>query len=428
MPPITDHPLRQSLSTELHARPFPVVGVPAQAAYLALTRPDMAAPEALTRERAHLIALLDRHGAPHPAPGATHWQGQLGLMWLKWESHTEFQTFTLFGPIPEGPAFDAHGFDGFPADWLEAAPGQRITSALIRIEPRPNAEQTKRHLATHFVSESLAVASVLEDSALIAGDFYIDPAGHLRFWVAVSKGTGPARVGRIVQRICEIETYKSMAMLALPLARETSAELAAMDNRLSDLVEDMRSARTPTEETLDGLLAISSELETTLAHTSYRFAARKAYAALVDQRIAVLRETHWQGRQTWGEFMMRRFDPAMRTCVAVEARIEAMAERARRAGDLLSTRANVDRGAQNQDILERMDERAALQLRLQKTVEGLSVVAISYYAVSLVGYLLYPIAAPLGVSKGVLLALAVLPVMALVWLVVHRIRETVERA
>lgn len=424
MSPITDHPHRQALSTELHARPFPVVEVPAQAAYLALTRPEGAD---LMAERAHLIALLDRHGAPHPAPGATHWQGPLGQLSLKWENHTEFQTFTLFGAIPEGRAFDAAGFDGFPADWLAAAPGQRITSALIRIEPRKNRDQTTHALRSHFVSESLAVASVLEDSALIAGDFYIDPAGHLRFLIGVSKGTGPARVGRIVQRICEIETYKSMAMLALPVARATSADLGAMDQRLSDLVEDMRGGGAPTEATLDGLLAISSELETTLARTSYRFAARKAYAALVAQRIEVLREAHWHGRQTWGEFMMRRFDPAMRTCEAVEARIEAMAERARRAGDLLSTRANVDRGAQNQEILERMDERAALQLRLQKTVEGLSVVAISYYAVSLVGYLIYPLAGPLGVSKGLLTALAVLPVMALVWWVVHRIRETVER-
>ena len=123
---------------------------------------------------------------------------------------------------------------------------------------------------------------------------------------------------------------------------------------------------------------------------------------------------------------MRRFDPAMRTCVSVERRMETMAERARRAGDLLGTRVNVERSEQNQKLLESMDERAALQLRLQKTVEGLSVVAISYYALNLVGYMLYPVASPFGLSKEWVFGLAVVPVVILVWMMVARIRKSME--
>ncbi|MGB1035286.1 MAG: DUF3422 family protein, partial [Primorskyibacter sp.] len=69
---------------------------------------------------------------------------------------------------------------------------------------------------------------------------------------------------------------------------------------------------------------------------------------------------------------------------------------------------------------------ADMQLRLQETVEGLSVVAISYYAVSLAGYLLYPLGAGLGLSKGALMALVALPVMGMVWWMVRRIRKSVE--
>ncbi len=100
-----------------------------------------------------------------------------------------------------------------------------------------------------------------------------------------------------------------------------------------------------------------------------------------------------------------------------------MADRAMRAGELLRTRVDVERSAQNQALLESMDKRADVQLRLQRTVEGLSVVAISYYAVSLAGYLLYPVAEALGLSKGMVTAAVTLPVIALVWWMVQRIRK-----
>ena len=112
-----------------------------------------------------------------------------------------------------------------------------------------------------------------------------------------------------------------------------------------------------------------------------------------------MREERFEGRQSFGEFMMRRFDPAMRTVKSAERRLQAMAERAIRAGNLLRTRVDVERSAQNQDLLASMDRRADAQLRLQRTVEGLSVVAISYYAVNLVRYMAYPFA-PEGWSQA----------------------------
>ena len=103
-----------------------------------------------------------------------------------------------------------------------------------------------------------------------------------------------------------------------------------------------------------------------------------------------------------------------------------MSARALRASDLLRTRVDVERSAQNQSILESMDKRADLQLRLQRTVEGLSVVAISYYAVSLAGYLLYPLTELTGVSKGHLTAMVTLPVVLLVWVAVRKLRAHIE--
>ncbi len=76
----------------------------------------------------------------------------------------------------------------------------------------------------------------------------------------------------------------------------------------------------------------------------------------------------------------------MNTCRAAAARQESLSQRVARATQLLSTRVDVTREKQNQAVLESMNRRAAAQLRLQQTVEGLSVAAITYYIVGLVGY------------------------------------------
>lgn len=420
---IQDHPLRYDLANELHARPFPVVQAPAHAVYLALSR-GQGAPQ--DQDLAHLKALLDRFGAPHPQPDATHYSANLGRFTLKWESHTEFVSYTIFSDGVADRPFDPRTFEVFPAEWLAAAPGQRLTSALIRVERMTDTKTVKAKLVDWFVGESLAAAWVLDKNAIVAGDFRIDSGGHMRFGVFVAADTGPRRVGRIVQRLCEIETYKTMAMLGLHVARGLSQPLGVLDKRLSDLTVAVSTGTEQAEENLHALMDISSELERLLAQSSFRFSGTKAYEAIVTQRIEVLRETRLNGRQSFQEFMTRRFDPAMRTVQSTEQRLNSMAERATRAGNLLRARVDVDRAAQNQALLTSMDRRADLQLRLQHTVEGLSVVAISYYAVNLASYLTYPILSGLGLSKNQSMALLVLPVIGGVAWMVRRIKQHID--
>ena len=426
MPPIIDHPLRYRLANELHARPFPSLTVPATAVYLAIKQEHGAAGRDRAADMAHLVALLDRHGAAHPQPGATHFSGKIGRHTLKWESHTEFVTYTAFREGLGKRPFDPTDFEVFPEDWLAEAPGLRVTSALIRIDPLKGDDELAADIADWFVPDSVAVAKVLDDAAVVAGDFRIDPAGHQRLLISVSPDTGPRRVGRIMQRLCEIETYKSMSMLGFSRVRELNPRMGELEDRMRAMIGDMTGGEKKAEETLPDLLDISAELEAMVAQSSFRFGATEAYETIVSQRISVLREERFQGRQTFGEFMMRRYDPAMRTVRSSKDRLDAMADRARRAGELLRTRVDVERSAQNQALLASMDKRADMQLRLQKTVEGLSVVAISYYAVSLAGYLLYPLTDVFGVSKGMITAIATLPVVAAVWFMVRKIRKKID--
>lgn len=426
MAPIEDHPLRYALANELHARPFPTLRPPCRAAYLAIKQPQDAGNRDREQDRAHLIRLLDRYGAQHPQPGATHYFGQIGKHQLKWECHTEFVTYTIFGDGVAETPFDASTFNMFPKDWLAEAPGVRITSALIRIEQTEDDKSITGKLDQWFVSDSLAVSRVLDDSAIMAGDFRIDQAGHMRFALFVRPNTGPQRVGRVVQRICEIETYKTMSMLGFSRARELGSRIGAIDRELTALISNMSGKDARPEATLAALLDVSSRLEDILAKSSFRFGATGAYETLVNQRITVLREERFFGRQTFAEFMTRRFDPAMRTVKATENQLRSMAERGSRAADLLRTRVDVERSAQNQELLESMDRRADLQLRLQRTVEGLSVVAISYYAVNLATYMAYPFVEPTGISKGLATAILTPLVVLLVWFMVRRIRRNLD--
>ena len=422
---LTDHPLRYELANELHARPFPSLAAPCRVVYLAIKRPKDAANRDREADRAHLIELLDRFGGTHPKPGATHYFGDLGKHQIKWECHTEFVTYTIFTPSIADRPFDPASFEVLPADWLARAPGGRITSALIRVEEVTEDDEASvlPKAFDWFVPESLAVSRVLDGTAIMAGDFRIDTAGHMRFAVFVRPDTGDRRIGRIVQRLTEIETYKAMSMLGYRRARDLSGRMGELDRDLTALVTGMNNSLETPEHLLEGLLRVAAELEALRAQATFRFGATAAYEAIVLDRIQVLRETRFGGRQTFQEFMARRYDPAMRTVKSTEARLNAMAERAMRAGELLRTKVDVERQAQNAKLLESMDKRSDLQLRLQRTVEGLSVVAISYYAVNLATYFVYPVTSQIGLTVTLTTAILTAPVVLAVFLMVRRLRK-----
>ena len=426
MDPTIDHPQRYALVNELHARPYPKLGVPSHAVYVAFKEPRDAANRDRAKDQAHLLDLLNRSGTTPPHTGITHFAGNIGRHELKWESHTEFTTYLAFAPGISSRPFDPAETEIFPPDWIAAGPGGRLAAVQIRIEELPaNPDDIDPLLAQWFVAESLVCTWVLDGSAVVAGDFRLDPNGQMRFAIFVRPGTGPGRIGRTVQRICELETYRAMSMLGLTRGRDLSRHLNALDPRLTELVEGMGDDARSAEATLHGLLEISAELESLAVQHSFRFSATGAYEAIVRERVESLRESRFEGRQKLSEFMARRYDPAVRTVKSAETRLRQMVTRAARAGELLRTRVDVERSAQNQKLLESMDRRSDLQLKLQHTVEGLSVVAISYYAVSLAGYLAYPLAKQIGISKELMVAGLTPLVILAVWLMIRRIHNSV---
>jgi uncharacterized membrane-anchored protein len=225
----------------------------------------------------------------------------------------------------------------------------------------------------------------------------------------------------------EIDTYRMLALLALPVAQGLTPWLTTAERELAQITTQLVDSSEVNEPALlDRLTRLEAEIESRESEHHYRFTAAAAYYELVQRRIQELREVRIQGLQNFQEFTERRLAPAMNTCRSVAARIESLSQRIARATQLLSTRVDVSRERQNQQVLESMNRRAAAQLRLQQTVEGLSVAAITYYTVGLVAYAAKGLASaglPVNVELAVALSVPVVAVVALLGM--RRVRRRV---
>ena len=203
----------------------------------------------------------------------------------------------------------------------------------------------------------------------------------------LDRSTTPRQAGRMIQRLLEIDTYRMLALLAFPVARDLSPFLVACERELADIAGSLVTAEEQDEPVmLSRLTHLAAEIERRESENRYRFGAAIAYYELVQRRIAELRETRIEGLQTFREFTERRLAPAMNTCRSAVARQESLSRRVARATQLLSTRVDVTLERQNMAVLASLNRRAKLQLRFQSAVEGLSVAALTYYVVGLVGY------------------------------------------
>ena len=423
---LEDHPLRAALTAEVHARPFARLQAPERATYLAmLSGEDGAA------DLAQVAALFERSGLAAPEPGATHAMADFGAFRFKWERHTEFSSYSFFqhGPFESTP-FDEAAIAAVPRDWLDGLPGERLVAIQIELLDAGTPEPAAAELSELLSVENFAGSRVSGGAAEVWMDFAMDAAGYGRVLLR-DRSLRPAQAGRVVQRLCEIETYRMMALLSFPLAKSAGQELSQVRDQLTPITDRLSeiSQLADQRRLLDELTGISAVVERVATATAYRFGATRAYYALVLRRIEQLREQRIEGTQTIGEFMDRRLTPAVRTCEAVGERIDRLSNRVARASDLLRTRVDIEVEAQNQKLLSSMERRARLQLRLQQTVEGLSVAAISYYLVGLVAYLAKAAKSQgLPVDPDLIAGLAVPAVLLIVWLGVKRIRRKVAGA
>jgi uncharacterized membrane-anchored protein len=386
---LQQHPQRVALHNEIHARPPEAMSAP-----LAISHVVMAC-DAAGRDasRAHVAALLRDHHLPQPDALSTHLRMDLASFRLRWELHTEFVTWTFMRPLEAeaGGALAAErepatAAGAVPQDWLLRLPGECLASLHLWVLPTRSFGTDS--LVKHLLHEDTLVASTVADGhGEVYTDFAIHADGFSRM-VLLAGSITPRRLGRLVQRLLEIETYRMAALLGLPAARDASAVLAFAERELAELAESIRAAaRNDEPQLLDRLTRLAGQVESQHAATHSRFSASAAYFELVDRRIEDIAESRLAGLQTIREFMDRRLTPARSTCEWATRRQDALSQRVSRMSNLLRTRVEIEQQQSSQALLGAMNRRQGLQLKLQSTVEGLSVAAITYYIVGLVSYL-----------------------------------------
>ena len=371
------HEGRPAALGEVHARPHPLMAAPRVLIQLSFMTEGGS-----SVDHAVLTELSMQLGIAAPDRQARHHAMKWGNGSLRWERHTEFSTYLWEGPLPGEPPVrpqeDSPFGNGF------SPPGTVISG--IRLEIRKWTAAAEKLIAG-FDPASLCYSLVEHGKAAIVTDFRQDGDGLTRMLI-LDRGLTPASTGALSQRLVDIETYRTLAMLGLPLAQSLSARVRRIEDRLAVITREMRAVESRNSQALlADLTELAAELEAEAAASLYRFGASRAYDGIVRERLEALDEEAVPGYDTWAGFLQRRVAPAMRTCRSVEERQANLSRKLTRATTLLRTWVDVEVEKQNRDLLASMNNRARLQLRLQQTVEGLSVAAVSYYVVGLVGYL-----------------------------------------
>lgn len=385
--------LRHELHNEVHARPSARVRLPALIVYVALLN------EGVTREQewAHLRLLPGHADLGLDSLNGNFLRLRCDHFTVKWERHTEFTRYSIVQALPAHASWGAQLPElasqvAVGTQWLRDLPGKTIAAIHLGMLPVDMAAPDLMATAQAWLGAGTVIASRMGNIAegvphsCILTQFLIGADGFERMLVLAPAGTNEELAGRVSQRLLELETYRLMALRGLPVAKTLSPLLSAAESQLADLTGLLERKGESDQALLDTLVSLAARIERCTAEYGYRFSATRAYDGLVAQRLVELRERSFSGTQTLGDFMRRRLSPAMATVQASEMRLASLAERVSRTSALLRTRVDIATETQNQVLLEKLTRGQELQLRLQVTVEGLSMAAISYYVVSLLLY------------------------------------------
>lgn len=419
-----DHVQRLALHNEVHARPPEPVRVPMVISHVVMGIDR----DSRQASRLHLARLLRDHHLATPEENSTHLRADFGSWRLRWELHTEFVTWTFMCEgDPAVPSSEpASALQAVPQAWLSALPGECL--ARIHLWAMPSSASVANWVTRCLHDETLVASTVADGQATVHTDFQLHPDGFSRI-LLFSGPLAPRQLGRLIQQLLEIETYRMAALLGLPAARAAGTVLADAERELAELAQAIRSAQREDEAgLLDRLTRLAGQVEGQYAATHSRFSASRAYFELVDRRIRDIRESRLNGMQTIAEFMERRLSPARSTCDWAVRRQTALSERVSRMSNLLRTRVEIEQQQSSQELLSTMNRRQGLQLQLQSTVEGLSVAAITYYITGLVHHVAEGLSHhgwPWGVETT---TAATVPVVALlVWLFIRRLHRGLTR-
>ncbi|WP_108462911.1 DUF3422 domain-containing protein [Devosia naphthalenivorans] len=408
---LTDHPDRALILEEVHARPFDLLPVSCRLRrlvfLLAGTSPTV--PECFERFNAFCTA----KSLGNPTSSARQYSFDTADHHVTWEFHNEFITVTWRGVLEDrNSAPDNIGLEILAGGLLVAATRLDLLEEAAIPEP----------LIPGFQLTSFCVSTLDAGEAQVATDFVPDQERFIRFEVAASR-LDVVRRSLLVRRLLEIDCYRTLALLGLPLARRLTPDLRRIERELSGLVDAMaNNDPVGAQSTLKALHHLSVQSGQLSQQMDYRFSAGRAYDTILQDRLAALEEVRSTQGTTLRTFISTRVNPAIATCDAMSQRLAVVSNKIERAVGLLNVKIGVDVQMQNAALLNSIDRSARSQFLLQRTVEGLSVIAISYYLLGIAAYLLGGPAEIWRLPKAILLTSAVPLVILSVWFIARWVR------
>ena len=421
-----EHAERRTLNDEVHARPSGSLQTPGIVTYIARL-PDTGRGGEENNAADMLENLLARYSVAAPEPAVKHLATTLGSARLRWERHTEYDRFTFVAAAAGDEPFVPAAELALPADWLARMRGEVLVGVHAATTAYETWHEDSDEISRRFFDGNVLIGSrIADDRAVALTDLRIRSDGFGRL-LLLNDGMSEAQAGRVMQRLLDIETYRMMALLALPVAQRLMPVLDDVESELNAVGEALVDAGAQQEtELLDRITRLAAESQHRQQKSTYRFSASDAYYEIVLQRIGDLREQRLPGLQTFEEFTTRRLTPAVKTYRAVAKRQQSILEQMARATKLLSTRIDIERQRQNQALLVSMDRRAKAQLQLQATVEGLSVAAVTYYLVGLVAALAAAASVfGMPLDKSLVAGISVPLIAAAVYLSMRRIHRRI---
>ncbi len=417
---------RQTLHNELNADVYELISIPLQLSHLVLLSDRQGA----ERERNLVIQLCERFGVKILNGAFDQLSVELGDFRLRWERHTEYSSYTFYSAGAFDVPFSKPAIAQVPEEWLAKLPGEVLVATHIALEDRRRPSRSLSELATLFSSNTVIGSKVSGGSASVWSDNQIHPDGFTRILIH-DDNLRSRQVGRLVQRLLEIETYRMLTILPLTMIRKVIPQLERYGDQLTELMTANAALNDIEDEQhlLVKLTALASEIERISAQSGHRFSASQTYHTIMQQRIVELREERIEGLQMLYEFRKQRVTSAMGTFDLVRSRLETLSLRVARATSMLRTRVDISMESQIRDLLKSMDNRAYLQLRLQETVEGLSVVVLSYYLLGITGYGLKAAkAAGLEIDIELMTGIAIPVIVTIVFLAIRRFRRMVSKS
>lgn len=418
-----DHELRYELNEELHNHPYEPLSPPERIILFVM----LVTPEERNQEEGHLGLLVANHSAASIETSPNRIRYDFGAFRLKIERHIEFTRYKFVWSAQE--ELSKNPFIGsldslLPQDWLSQIPGRLVNAINVSLLKYPDDESISTILERYskfFNFNRLVASNVGRSENLVMTDFEIKEVGMIPMLV-FTRALRPAQNGRLILRLLEMDSYRSLAMLSVPAARNILRALPNLEGELASLTEAVASGDGNNDESLlERLTSIAARVERMTAANFKLLSASIAYFNLVSQRLSELHEISISQINSIGGVIERRLEPARRSCEAATERLEQLSNRISNTSQLLITRIDVRREMQNQQLLVSMNDRFKSQLRLQEAAELLSFVIVPYYGVNLLAYIFEEIDDLTGLNFNPIMLKALgVPVFILILLVMLR--------